>query len=35
MLGLIPLPRQCTRVIKLPGEGSPFILLEHAIGNGR
>ena len=30
-LGLVPMPRQCERVIKLPGEGLPFILLEHAI----
>lgn len=30
-LGLVPLPRQCKRVIKLPGEGLQFILLEHAI----
>ncbi len=31
MLGLIPMPRQCERVISLPGEGFSFILLEHAI----
>lgn len=31
LLGLIPLPHQCDRVIKLPGRGFPFILLEHAI----
>ncbi len=31
MLGLIPLPHQCERVIKLPGRGLQFILLEHAI----
>lgn len=30
-LGLVPMPRQCTRVIALPGEGMQFILLEHAI----
>ncbi len=30
-LGLIPLPRQCERVIQLPGEGFQFILLEHVI----
>lgn len=30
-LGLVPLPRQCKRVIKLPGEGLQFMLLEHAI----
>ena len=30
-LGLVPMPRQCARVIELPGEGFPFILLEHAI----
>lgn len=30
-LGLIPLPKQCDRVIQLPGEGFQFILLEHAI----
>ena len=30
-LGLIPLPRQCDRVIELPGDGFQFILLEHAI----
>ncbi len=30
-LGLIPLPRQCERVIELPGGGFQFILLEHAI----
>ena len=29
--GLIPLPRQCKRIIKLPGSGFQFILLEHAI----
>lgn len=29
--GLIPMPRQCERVIKLPGEGFQFILLEEAI----
>ena len=31
VLGLIPLPHQCERVIKLPGRGFQFILLEHAI----
>ena len=31
MLGLIPLPRQCARVVKLPGEGFSFILLEHVV----
>ncbi len=31
MLGLIPLPRQCKRVIKLPGKGTSYILLEHVI----
>lgn len=30
-LGLIPMPRQCERVIKLPGEGLQFILLEHVV----
>lgn len=30
-LGLIPLPKQCQRVIQLPGDGFQFILLEHAI----
>ncbi len=30
-LGLVPLPRQCERVIELPGKGLQFILLEHAI----
>lgn len=30
-LGLVPLPRQCARVITLPGGGLDFILLEHAI----
>ena len=30
-LGLIPLPKQCQRVIQLPGEGFQFVLLEHAI----
>ena len=29
--GLIPLPHQAKRVIKLPGEGTQYILLEHAI----
>ena len=31
MLGLIPLPRQCARVVKLPGDGFSFILLEHVV----
>ncbi len=31
VLGLIPLPHQCERIIKLPGRGFQFILLEHAI----
>ena len=30
-LGLVPMPRQCERVIALPGDGLQFILLEHAI----
>ncbi|RDB62606.1 polyphosphate kinase 1 [Gordonibacter sp. 28C] len=30
-LGLVPMPRQCERVIVLPGKGLQFILLEHAI----
>ncbi len=30
-LGLIPMPRQCARVIELPGDGLQFILLEHVI----
>ncbi|MEG1830935.1 MAG: polyphosphate kinase 1 [Raoultibacter sp.] len=30
-LGLIPLPKQCERVIALPGEGLQFILIEHAL----
>lgn len=29
--GLIPLPRQARRVIKLPGKGTQFILLEQAL----
>lgn len=29
--GLIPLPHQAKRVIKLPGEGTQYILLEHAL----
>ena len=29
--GLLPLPRQASRVIKLPGEGTQFILLENAL----
>ena len=31
ILGLIPLPRQCARIVKLPGKGFSFILLEHVI----
>ena len=31
VLGLIPLPHQVDRLIKLPGRGYQFILLEHAI----
>ena len=31
LMGLIPLPRQAQRVIKLPGDGFRFILLEHVI----
>jgi polyphosphate kinase len=30
-LGIIPLPAQCRRVIKLPGQGFRFILLEDAL----
>lgn len=30
-LGIIPLPKQCDRIIKLPGEGLSFILLENAL----
>ncbi|MEG0070376.1 MAG: polyphosphate kinase 1 [Raoultibacter sp.] len=30
-LGLIPMPKQCQRVIPLPGEGLQFILIEHAL----
>ena len=30
-LGIIPLPRQCSRIIKLPGRGMQFMLLEHVI----
>ena len=30
-LGIIPLPRQCSRIIRLPGPGLQFILLEHVI----
>ena len=29
--GLVPLPRQASRVIPLPGEGTQFILLENAL----
>lgn len=31
LMGLIPLPRQAQRVIKLPGEEFQFILLEHVV----
>ncbi|MEE8722173.1 MAG: polyphosphate kinase 1 [Eggerthellaceae bacterium] len=31
MLGLIPIPHQCDRVVKLPGRGFQFILIEHVI----
>ena len=30
-VGILPMPRQCARVIKLPGEGFQFILLEHVV----
>lgn len=30
-LGIIPLPRQCDRLVQLPGEGLRFVLLEHVI----
>ncbi len=30
-LGIIPLPRQCSRIIRLPGPGLQFMLLEHVI----
>ncbi|WP_255467468.1 polyphosphate kinase 1 [Raoultibacter phocaeensis] len=30
-LGIIPMPRQCERVIKLPGEGLQYILIEEAL----
>lgn len=30
-LGIIPLPRQTSRVIELPGTGLPFMLVEHSI----
>ena len=30
-VGILPMPRQCARLIKLPGEGFQFILLEHAV----
>lgn len=30
-VGILPMPRQCARIIKLPGEGFQFILLEHAV----
>ncbi len=29
--GLVPMPRQCERVVKLPGDGFQYILLEHVI----
>ena len=31
VLGLIPLPHQCERVIQVPGSGFQYILLEHVI----
>ncbi len=30
-LGIIPLPRQCERIVQLPGEGLQFMLLEFVI----
>lgn len=30
-IGIIPMPKQCSRIIPLPGEGTQFILLEHAV----
>ncbi|WP_241159220.1 polyphosphate kinase 1 [Adlercreutzia sp. ZJ141] len=30
-LGLVPMPRQCPRVIQIPGDGFQYVLLEHAI----
>lgn len=30
-LGIIPMPKQCPRIIRLPGDGMQFILLENAI----
>lgn len=30
-LGIIPLPRQCERIVELPGGGLQFLLLEHLI----
>ncbi len=30
-LGIIPLPRQCDRLVQLPGSGMRFMLLEHVI----
>ena len=30
-LGLIPQPRQCRRIVRLPGKGLKYVLLEHAI----
>lgn len=29
--GLVPMPHQCKRIVKLPGEGFQFMLLEHVI----
>ncbi len=31
IMGLIPLPHQCERIVELPGKGFQFILLEHVI----
>ncbi len=30
-IGIIPMPKQCPRIIRLPGDGLQFMLLEHAI----
>jgi polyphosphate kinase len=30
-LGLIPLPKQCDRIVELPGKDTGFVLLEHLI----
>ncbi len=30
-LGIIPLPRQCERIVQLPGRGLQFVLLEHVM----